>query len=335
MSSHVSASSIATSTDAEDLWQSNSPAEHVDLRQGSLSLSPNPNIELSNARMSTHSDTTVRRSSFFQSPYDSNGPSSLWPANNTLLRPCPTSPSLMNSPNQSSDYANMQSPILQNSTPAQASRVSSESILSQYAFGQRSISQPLPSPSSTSICSNAPRASMSPAQSVGRIAPKNKPSASANEKKKKTKPRRTAHNAIEKRYRIRLNDKIAELRDSIPSLRMQSGAGYDGVQSDEFLDPRSEGVSMIKVKKSNVLEKATEYVKHLESCNRRLEAELNRILSLSLMNNLGGQAQSLPSNYSIMENSYSIQPSALPRNHASEHCSYPVRDHLSEGGLLR
>lgn len=33
----------------------------------------------------------------------------------------------------------------------------------------------------------------------------------------KKKPRRKTHNAIEKRYRTRLNDKITELRDSIPT----------------------------------------------------------------------------------------------------------------------
>ena len=34
--------------------------------------------------------------------------------------------------------------------------------------------------------------------------------------------KKTAHNMIEKRYRTNLNDKIAALRDSVPSLRIMS-----------------------------------------------------------------------------------------------------------------
>lgn len=46
--------------------------------------------------------------------------------------------------------------------------------------------------------------------------------------------KKTAHNMIEKRYRTNLNDKIAALRDSVPSLRvMAKGArGEDGEKED-------------------------------------------------------------------------------------------------------
>lgn len=43
--------------------------------------------------------------------------------------------------------------------------------------------------------------------------------------------KKTAHNMIEKRYRNKLNDSIAELRDNIPSLRLGgSGIGKEGDQ---------------------------------------------------------------------------------------------------------
>jgi hypothetical protein len=49
--------------------------------------------------------------------------------------------------------------------------------------------------------------------------------------------KKTAHNMIEKRYRTNLNDKIAALRDSVPSLRVMSkknsrGEDLGGVQED-------------------------------------------------------------------------------------------------------
>lgn len=40
--------------------------------------------------------------------------------------------------------------------------------------------------------------------------------------------KKTAHNMIEKRYRTNLNDKIAALRDSVPSLRMTDKKDFNG-----------------------------------------------------------------------------------------------------------
>ena len=49
--------------------------------------------------------------------------------------------------------------------------------------------------------------------------------------------KKTAHNMIEKRYRINLNDKFAVLRDSVPSLRVTSrnGRGEDTTEDREEL----------------------------------------------------------------------------------------------------
>lgn len=47
--------------------------------------------------------------------------------------------------------------------------------------------------------------------------------------------KKTAHNMIEKRYRTNLNDKIAALRDSVPSLRVMSKKGSRGEDIQEDL----------------------------------------------------------------------------------------------------
>lgn len=338
MPSHVSSGSLTTATDAGDVWRpgSLSTVDQLDLQRRSLSLSPNQSLEMPNDQVSTRGDATARDRLFFQSSYLSNGQPP-WPANDSsLLRPGPPSPAMMSQQHTqtpsipSGDYTQMRSPGQMSSRQRPSSCTSTEPILSPDAFGQRSISQPLPSPSSTGTGQDSQRPSISPTQSSSSIGKKNA-SGSVNEKRRKTKPRRTAHNAIEKRYRIRLNDKIAELRDSIPSLRAQPVTNLDGTPEDEFDDPLSERPSVNKVNKANVLEKATEYVKHLENCNRRLEAELHRILSVSRMNNLERQANSLPNNYAMMEHGHSA---LLPRSLASDCCTYPVRDRFPGGELL-
>ncbi|KAI4639642.1 hypothetical protein J4E93_008996 [Alternaria ventricosa] len=91
--------------------------------------------------------------------------------------------------------------------------------------------------------------------------------------KKGGPPKKTAHNMIEKRYRTNLNDKIAALRDSVPSLRVMSRP--NGTEEDD--DPEDlEGLTPAhKLNKATVLSKATEYIRHLEKRNKRLQDELN------------------------------------------------------------
>ncbi|KAJ5103952.1 hypothetical protein N7532_004481 [Penicillium argentinense] len=87
---------------------------------------------------------------------------------------------------------------------------------------------------------------------------------------KKMPAKKRAHNVIEKRYRANLNEKIAELRDSVPSLRTSKNANGDSNEDDEDAD----GVqSASKLNKASILSKATEYIKHLEIRNKRLEDE--------------------------------------------------------------
>lgn len=81
--------------------------------------------------------------------------------------------------------------------------------------------------------------------------------------------KKTAHNMIEKRYRTNLNDKIAALRDSVPSLRImsKSARGEDTTGDREELHGLTPAH---KLNKATVLSKATEYIRHLEKRNLRL-----------------------------------------------------------------
>ncbi|KAL1592840.1 Clr6 histone deacetylase associated PHD protein-2 Cph2 [Paraconiothyrium brasiliense] len=101
-------------------------------------------------------------------------------------------------------------------------------------------------------------------------------SAPSGKKEKHQPPKKTAHNMIEKRYRTNLNDKIAALRDSVPSLRVMSrGAGAN----EEDDDPEDlEGLTPAhKLNKATVLSKATEYIRHLEKRNKRLQDEVTTL----------------------------------------------------------
>lgn len=95
---------------------------------------------------------------------------------------------------------------------------------------------------------------------------------------KQAPSKKRAHNVIEKRYRANLNEKIAELRDSVPSLRVSSKQGSSGGSADDD----DEGITPAsKLNKASILSKATEYIRHLEIRNKRLEEE-NTALKIRL-----------------------------------------------------
>lgn len=81
--------------------------------------------------------------------------------------------------------------------------------------------------------------------------------------------KKTSHNVIEKRYRNNLNDKIVELRNSVPSLRAKGAAkGAKGTEDLDGLTPAH------KLNKATVMAKATEYIKHLETRNQTMADEM-------------------------------------------------------------
>jgi hypothetical protein len=123
----------------------------------------------------------------------------------------------------------------------------------------------------------ASQPSSTPAQTISNLSP----ASTGNRKRKSTsdddgsasgmlqdgrkalKPKRP-HNVIEKRYRANLNDKITELRDSVPALRTSKGNG-NALDDDD--------ASSGKLNKASILSKATDYIRHLEIRNKRLEEE--------------------------------------------------------------
>ncbi|KAJ5766644.1 uncharacterized protein N7511_004260 [Penicillium nucicola] len=155
---------------------------------------------------------------------------------------------------------------------------------------------------------------------------------------KKMPAKKRAHNVIEKRYRANLNDKIAELRDSVPSLRTTKTGG----SADD--DDEAEANSASKLNKASILSKATEYIKHLEIRNKRLEDENTGLKNrLRQADKAADQAVtssasvSSPSNYASTDSGSGTSPSVFsqaeeisgegsPRSHNPPEGLLPVSD---------
>ncbi|ORX69575.1 hypothetical protein DL89DRAFT_267760 [Linderina pennispora] len=90
--------------------------------------------------------------------------------------------------------------------------------------------------------------------------------------------RKVAHNAIERRYRNNINDRIRDLRNSVPALqhiRPKKKAGaHDDDNSDDEDDTHIDGVeAATKLNKATILGKATEYIYYLRRNNDQLKRE--------------------------------------------------------------
>lgn len=84
----------------------------------------------------------------------------------------------------------------------------------------------------------------------------------------KPAPKKRPHNIIEKRYRANINEKIADLRKSIPSLRGPKETKSENASDDEEGDSGSKPLN-----KAFILTKAVDYIRHLELRNRKLDDE--------------------------------------------------------------
>lgn len=89
-------------------------------------------------------------------------------------------------------------------------------------------------------------------------------------RKKLTESQKQAHNKIEKKYRININTKIAGLQKIIPSVASEKTAfetGFDKKDDNDCLSQR--------LNKSIILERATNYILHLQEREKKLEKEVN------------------------------------------------------------
>jgi hypothetical protein len=104
---------------------------------------------------------------------------------------------------------------------------------------------------------------------------------SAHMKAKRILGPKEAHKVVEKKYRMNINDKIAALRDSIPSFQPIHKASQGHPHGSDNEDLGGESRQAGKPNKGLVLSKATEYIRSLERRNRKLNKEM-AIMKLQL-----------------------------------------------------
>lgn len=154
----------------------------------------------------------------------------------------------------------------------QAEEQSLQNIAMPYLFSQTRISSAPPSPTP----SHSTSASPSPEPQIcTRKPPKRKAALLSQDLPGTCQSRKRGHNAIEKRYRTNLNDKINCLREGIPPLcKAPSDAISDetGEEADDS-EAKGEGVDK-KYGKAAILTRALEYIRHLEGTTRRMGEEV-------------------------------------------------------------
>ncbi|KAI9594203.1 hypothetical protein BDF19DRAFT_445227 [Syncephalis fuscata] len=170
--------------------------------------------------------------------------------------------------------------------------------------------------SPTSLTTNSPVATMAPLDSTGApkvaitrlprstvpaipAAPPSPPPAPVSHTARQRK--KSAHNAIERRYRTNLNDRIAELRAVVPALSHLSpdeattaarkSTQDGGIDEDDHTCIVDGVAAATRLNKATILRKATEYITHLQSTNRTLRSEQHELRNLLLQ--LPGGAESL------------------------------------------
>ncbi|KAI8991037.1 helix-loop-helix DNA-binding domain-containing protein [Mycotypha africana] len=114
---------------------------------------------------------------------------------------------------------------------------------------------------------------------------------------------KVAHNAIERRYRNNINDRIRDLKNVVPALykanvkeKKSNSAGSNGEEDDNSSDDEDrddigeiiDGVEVArKLNKATILLKAVEYIQHLKHTNELAERE-NHVLQQLLSQMPGG-----------------------------------------------
>ncbi|KAM5363707.1 hypothetical protein ACJZ2D_011854 [Fusarium nematophilum] len=200
---------------------------------------------------------------------DSLAPTTLSP-DSIYAASIPSNPAL--GPGSLQDNAALHPRILSSLTPALQEKLRNIAMPPHLQYNSpKSASSP---DSATGEPKTGVFSSPDPAEMSSKASRKRKSSADPEEEEEEdddgNQPvKKTAHNMIEKRYRTNLNDKIAALRDSVPSLRImsKSARGEDTTEDREELHGLTPAH---KLNKATVLSKATEYIRHLEKRNNRL-----------------------------------------------------------------
>lgn len=108
--------------------------------------------------------------------------------------------------------------------------------------------------------------------------------------------KKVAHNAIERRYRNNINDRIAELKSVVPALvhaKVKTGMKRSQANEDEDDDDDDaevlDGVAVAtKLNKATILRKATEYIVHLKNVAQQTKMD-NTALRQIISHLPGGQ----------------------------------------------
>ncbi|KAI8343467.1 helix-loop-helix DNA-binding domain-containing protein [Chlamydoabsidia padenii] len=108
--------------------------------------------------------------------------------------------------------------------------------------------------------------------------------------------KKVAHNAIERRYRNNINDRIRELQQVVPALcqdhhhrQSMTPQSDDDDNTDEELEEEEDGIPVAKkLNKATILQKATEYIHYLKYAQQLLRQE-NDMLQHIIQSLPGGQ----------------------------------------------
>ena len=125
-----------------------------------------------------------------------------------------------------------------------------------------------------------------------------------------------SHSIVEKRYRTNLNDKIADLRRSVPSLQ---GENPNTAEAEKLS-------AAPKHNKSTVLTKAIEYIHHLEQRNAYLEN-----VNAGLRSQARNVKSELRGSAATVRAEFSKSPSAGPEESPSTSDDTPITSDAPEG----
>ena len=125
--------------------------------------------------------------------------------------------------------------------------------------------------------------------------------------------RKRGHNAIEKRYRTNLNEKINCLRDGVPALCLPDLKSGDEIDDDSEGDVDGKAAQQ-KYGKAAILTRALEYIKHLENTTQRLGGDVESLKlrvgafeKLAMSGNIIAKSGPLPSSEHVVVKSETLE----------------------------